>query len=178
MRSAGVMRFRRWPWRSVWVKSGYQRRIHHLLNRWTSELARRGVDVDLGATAAESGPRLQGGGSVGELIRHVKVGRPVRPPMALPRGKGWRRRRGASAAGQQHGAPAEANPKRDAGPSICWLPRPRSLTFRRDRIIGRRPCTAARPICAMRVGPNRRARTPKPGSDRGSSQQLRAKLGG
>ena len=22
-----------WPWRSVWVKSGYQRRIHHLLNR-------------------------------------------------------------------------------------------------------------------------------------------------
>ena len=33
MRSAGVIRFRRWPWRSVWVKSGYQRRIHHLLNR-------------------------------------------------------------------------------------------------------------------------------------------------
>ena len=22
-----------WPWRSVWVKSGYQHRIHHLLNR-------------------------------------------------------------------------------------------------------------------------------------------------
>ena len=50
-----MIRFRRWPLRSVWVKSGYQCRIHHLLNRWLSELARRGVDVDLGATAAESG---------------------------------------------------------------------------------------------------------------------------
>ena len=48
------------PWRVGVGEVGVPApRIHHLLNRWLSELARRGVDVDLGATAAESGPRRQ-----------------------------------------------------------------------------------------------------------------------
>src|SRR5664280_1717163 len=57
-----------WPWRSVWVKSGYQRRIHHLLNRGETRnsLAR---DVFHG----HRGPAPQAlSGRAGKPARHAR----------------------------------------------------------------------------------------------------------